>query len=42
MADWTALRAHHGDVKDRAILSLFEDEGRAGAFSVRACDMLFD
>ncbi len=41
-ADWDALGAHYGTVKDRSILSLFDDAGRAAAFSARAGDMLFD
>ncbi len=39
---WDALRANHGRNLDRRILELFVDGGRAGDFSVRACDMLFD
>jgi glucose-6-phosphate isomerase len=36
-----ALKAHHAQVADRSILSLF-DATRAQDFSVRACGMLFD
>ena len=39
--EWQSLADHHAAVKDRSILSLF-DERRAGAFSVRLGDMLFD
>jgi glucose-6-phosphate isomerase len=38
---WTALKDHHARVADRAILSLFDD-ARAGDFSARSGDMLFD
>ena len=36
-----ALKSHHADNPDRAILDLF-DADRAGQFSVAALDMLFD
>ncbi len=39
--EWKALADHHAGVKDRSILSLF-DAARAGAFSARLGDMLFD
>lgn len=40
---WDKLKEHHASVGGRAILDLFnQDEARAEAFSVRACDMLFD
>ncbi|MFM2391549.1 MAG: hypothetical protein RLZZ437_3104 [Pseudomonadota bacterium] len=39
--EWQALADHHAAVKDRNILSLF-DAGRAGAFSARSGEMLFD
>lgn len=39
---WDQLAAYHGGVKDRSILTLFENEQRAGQFSVRAGGMLFD
>ncbi len=38
---WDPLRAHHEAVKDRPILSLF-DQHRAEDFSVRVGDILFD
>ncbi|EEW23837.1 glucose-6-phosphate isomerase [Rhodobacter ferrooxidans] len=38
---WQALAAHQAGVADRSILSLF-DADRAGDFSARAGDMLFD
>jgi glucose-6-phosphate isomerase len=41
-AEWQALRVHHGAVKDRPILELFADPGRAAAFSARMGDLLFD
>ena len=34
-AIWSALAAHHARVADRRILSLFDDAGRADAFSAR-------
>jgi glucose-6-phosphate isomerase len=40
--DWTKLQSYGAEVADRSILPLFEDSARAGAFSVRACDMLLD
>ncbi|MDJ0825746.1 MAG: glucose-6-phosphate isomerase [Rhodobacter sp.] len=39
---WTELREHARRVEDRRIQALFDDPGRAEAFSVRACGMLFD
>ena len=39
---WDTLRAHHATVKDRRILSLFDDPGRAEQFSLRLGEMLFD
>ena len=44
---WQALLDHHATVADRPILSLFDhtdvdQPGRAGAFSTRAGEMLFD
>ena len=42
MTIWDDLAAHHGRVKDRPILSLFDDPGRAEAFSARLGAMLFD
>ena len=44
MADiWTELTAHAERIKDRTILALFDqDEDRAGRFSARLGDMLFD
>jgi glucose-6-phosphate isomerase len=39
---WDALRQHHEAVKDRPILSLFDDPSRAEAFSTRLGDLLFD
>ncbi len=39
---WEALARHRDRVADRAILSLFEDAGRAAEFSVRLDDMLLD
>ena len=41
MTLWTQLAAHHAAVQHRPILSLFDD-ARAGRFSARAGDMLFD
>jgi len=41
-ANWQALQAHHSLVADRHILDLFADPARAGRFSARAGDMLFD
>jgi glucose-6-phosphate isomerase len=40
-AEWKKLADHYASVKDRSILSLFDAE-RAGAFSARLGDMLFD
>jgi len=42
MGVWEKLTAAQAEVSGRAILSLFEDSGRAGAFSTRLGDMLFD
>ena len=39
---WTELKAHQAGVADRSILSLFDDEERADAFSARLRDLLFD
>jgi len=39
---WSKLQGYGAEVADRSILSLFDDDARAGAFSVRACDMLLD
>lgn len=39
---WQALSAHHEAVRDRSILSLFDDAGRAERFTARAGEMLFD
>ncbi len=39
---WQALSAHHEAVRDRSILSLFDDPARAERFTVRAGEMLFD
>ncbi|MDJ0628910.1 MAG: glucose-6-phosphate isomerase [Rhodobacter sp.] len=36
------LLRHAKEIEGRRILSLFDDPGRAGEFSVRACDMLLD
>ena len=41
MSIWDDLAAHYAGVKDRSILSLF-DESRAGAFSARFGEMLLD
>jgi len=41
MTIWENLASHHATVRDRAILSLFDDS-RAGAFSARFGAMLFD
>ncbi len=41
MTLWDQLSAHHDAVKDRAILSLFDEE-RAEGFSARLGDMLLD
>ncbi|WP_300513127.1 glucose-6-phosphate isomerase [Aliiroseovarius sp.] len=40
-AIWDRLKYHQTEVADRAIPDLFDDK-RAGAFSTRACGMLFD
>ncbi len=42
MTHWQALADHHAGVADRAILSLFDDGARAGEFSARLGEMLFD
>ncbi|HMO07759.1 MAG TPA: glucose-6-phosphate isomerase [Paracoccaceae bacterium] len=39
---WDVLRSYHRNVKDRLLLSLFDDPGRAGDFSARADGMLLD
>ncbi|PWR00892.1 glucose-6-phosphate isomerase [Meridianimarinicoccus roseus] len=39
---WSDLTAHHAQVKNRPILSLFDEAGRAAAFSARLGPMLFD
>ena len=39
--NFDALKSHHASQSGQHILDLF-DEDRAGAFSVRALDMLFD
>ncbi|TNC68019.1 glucose-6-phosphate isomerase [Rubellimicrobium roseum] len=39
---WDDLKRHHQTVKDRPILSLFDDPGRAESFSVRVGDLLLD
>ncbi|HVG47854.1 MAG TPA: glucose-6-phosphate isomerase, partial [Rubellimicrobium sp.] len=39
---WDPLRAHHAATQDRPILSLFDDPGRAEAFSLRLGEMFFD
>lgn len=39
---WDPLRAYHDRVRDRRILDLFADSGRAEAFSLRVGDLLFD
>ncbi|MDT8855754.1 glucose-6-phosphate isomerase [Paracoccaceae bacterium Fryx2] len=41
-AVWAALAARHDAVKERPILDLFADPGRAQAFSARLDDLLFD
>ncbi|MCP3969328.1 MAG: glucose-6-phosphate isomerase [Rhodobacteraceae bacterium] len=40
--NWDALKSHHRARGACRILDLFQDQGRAADFSVRACDMLFD
>ncbi len=42
MSLWDDLRTYHHDTADRTILSLFDRAGRAGHFSARLGDMLFD
>ena len=39
---WQALRDHHAQVARRSILGLFEDAGRAGAFTAALNDMRLD
>ncbi|AWB48595.1 glucose-6-phosphate isomerase [Gemmobacter aquarius] len=39
---WQALSAHHEAVRDRSILSLFDDAARAERFTARAGEMVFD
>ncbi|GFE48284.1 glucose-6-phosphate isomerase [Roseobacter cerasinus] len=39
---WDALAARFGATADRSILSLFDEAGRAEAFSAQTGDMLFD
>src|SRR5690554_4362981 len=39
---WGRLAVHHAAIRDRPILSLFEDGDRAAAFSVTAAGMLLD
>ena len=39
---WDELSKHQRNVRDRSILSLFEDGQRASAFSARLDDMFFD
>lgn len=41
-ANWDALSAHHQAVKDRRILDLFSDAGRAQAFTAEAGGMRLD
>ncbi|NBE08409.1 glucose-6-phosphate isomerase [Paragemmobacter ruber] len=41
-AEWAALAAHHEAVKDRRILDLFADPGRAGAFTADADGLRLD
>ncbi|WP_424970312.1 glucose-6-phosphate isomerase [Dinoroseobacter sp. S76] len=42
MSVWQRLSFHHDQTRDRKILDLFEDPDRAGAFSARLSDMVFD
>ncbi|MCV2870096.1 glucose-6-phosphate isomerase [Defluviimonas sp. WL0002] len=42
MIQWEELHRHHALVRDRAILSLFDDPARAEDFSAEADGMLFD
>ncbi|MCT8328715.1 glucose-6-phosphate isomerase [Albidovulum sediminis] len=42
MSRWDDLHRHHERFRDRAILSLFDDAARAGAFSAEADGMLLD
>ena len=39
---WDALRAKQAQVRDRSILSLFDDPTRAQSFSAKTADLLFD
>ncbi len=39
---WSDLKAHHASVAGRRILDLFDDPGRAGAFSARLGDLRLD
>lgn len=39
---WDVLNARHQQTADRSILSLFDQKDRAGTFSARTGDMLFD
>jgi glucose-6-phosphate isomerase len=39
---WDNLKTLAAGIEGRHILDMFENEGRAAAFSVSACDMLFD
>lgn len=41
-SNWDALKDHHAAVEGRSILGLFDDAGRAGAFSASVDGMLFD
>lgn len=40
--NWDLMAAHHATVKDRSILSLFEQADRATRFSAKLGDLLFD
>ncbi len=42
MTPWDDLRFHHATHAERPILALFEADGRAEAFSIRAEGLLFD
>jgi glucose-6-phosphate isomerase len=39
---WQNLRDHHTAIRDRSLISLLEDPSRAGAYSARHGQMLFD
>ena len=39
---WNSLQDHHASIKDRSIISLFDQSDRAAVFSVRTGGMLFD